>query len=271
MKLVLSIFLATVFLSTFGCATNNTRDSRVILATTTSVQDSGVLDALIKDFESRNPEFNVKPIAVGSGEALAMGERGDADLLLVHSPTDEKKFMDNGFGLNRTPLMYNHFIILGSKDDPAKIKGSAAEKAFKNIGESRSVFVSRSDGSGTHNKELQLWKQVSIDPARNGRYIQTGQGMAETIRIADQKQGYTLSDTGTFLALKDTISLVPLSKEDEALRNEYSVIEVNPELQAKVNKEGARALSSYLRTKGRQIIRSYGKDRFDKSLFSVLE
>lgn len=269
MKLVLSIFLTTVFLSTFGCATNNPRDSRIILATTTSVQDSGVLDALIKDFESRNPEFNVKPIAVGSGEALAMGERGDADLLLVHSPTDEKKFMDNGFGLNRIPLMYNHFIILGPKDDPAKIKGSAAEKAFKNIDKSRSVFVSRSDGSGTHNKELHLWKQVLIDPARNGRYIQTGQGMAETIRIADQKQGYTLSDTGTFLALEDTISLVALSNKDQTLLNEYSVIEVNPAQHITVNKEGATAVSKYLKTDGKRIIRSYGADKFGKALFSV--
>lgn len=265
------IMMFLLLLAPFGCRNTAQNNFVIIIATTTSVQDSGILNEIIKDFERINPKYTVKPVAVGSGEALEMGKRGDADLLLVHSPEDERTFVQKGYGTNRMPLMYNFFVILGPPDDPARTKGKQASAAFENIYENGSVFVSRSDGSGTHKKELRLWQQLSINPAKNSRYIQTGQGMAETIRITDQKQGYTLSDTGTFQALKDRLTLMALSKEDQALRNEYSIIEVNPARHKKINKEGARVLSNYLRTKGMQIIRSFGKDEFGKAIFTTLE
>lgn len=268
-KLYLLILLTVVLLLSSGCINEKKGGSQLILATTTSVQDSGVLDVLIEDFQRLNPKFNIKPVAVGSGEAIAMGQRGDSDILLVHSPEDEKQFINKELGINRLTIMYNYFVILGPSNDPAKLKGKTAADSFKAIHKDQSAFVSRSDQSGTHKKELKLWSELSLDPKKNPKYIQTGQGMAETIRIADQKQGYTLSDTGTFLALKNTISLVVLSKNDKALLNEYSVIEVNPVRHKNINKEGAVAFSKYMQTTGKQIIKSFGHNEFGETLFSV--
>lgn len=267
----LPILLTIVLLSSFGCANTKQNNRQIILATTTSIQDSGILEVLTNDFERLYPEYNVKPIAVGSGEALEMGKRGDADVLLVHSPEDEKAFMKAGFGARRTALMHNYFVLIGPPNDPAKTKKQTPAAAFANIHNSKSVFVSRSDGSGTHKKELDIWGGLSIYPMPSDRYIQTGQGMAETVRIADQKQGYTLCDNGTFLALQDTISLAVVSKPDKALENEYSIIEVSSAKHRNVNKDGARAFSKYLKAAGTQIIGSFGKDKFGQSLFSIRE
>ena len=172
----------------------------IILATTTSTQDSGLLDALLPLFEAGSG-YQVKTISVGSGQAIAMGRRGDADVLLVHSPADERKLMDDGYGRNRRLVMHNDFVVLGPPEDPARIKGtSTAREALARVAEQRSPFYSRGDGSGTHAKEKGLWKAAGIDPSGQSWYRETGLGMGETLNVAAEKGGYTLSDRGTFLA-----------------------------------------------------------------------
>ena len=238
----------------------------IILATTTSTQDSGLLDVLIPIFEKKSP-YQVKTIAVGTGEALTLGKRGEVDVLLVHSPKDEIEFVDAGFGINRRPVMHNDFIIIGPKDDPAKIKGEGLYMALKSIIVSKSTFVSRGDNSGTDKKEKRLWEKAGAKPA-NAVYIETGQGMGETLRIADQKMAYTLTDRGTYLALKETLDLVILVEGDKELFNPYSVIEVNPAKFPKVHSSGARAFSDFIVSpEVQEIIRNFGKEKFGQSLF----
>ena len=171
----------------------------MLLATTTSTQDSGLLDALLPRFQ-KTSGCSVKTVAVGSGEAIALGEKGDADALLVHSPEDEKEFMAAGHGSSRKAVMHNDFVLVGPGDDPAQVsKAAGATEALTRIAEEQAAFASRGDDSGTHTKELSLWEAAVIEPAGSW-YLETGQGMGETLTIADQKQAYTLSDRGTFLA-----------------------------------------------------------------------
>lgn len=239
----------------------------LILATTTSTRDSGLLDVLLPLFQEKTG-YNVKMVAVGSGQALKMGEEGNADVLLVHSPAAEKTLMDNGFGKERLLVMHNDFIIAGPKDDPAKIKGSAtAVEAFKKIAEAKATFVSRADDSGTHKMELSLWKSAGIEPAGDW-YLQSGQGMGETLRITTEKAGYTLSDRATYLAQSSTLQLEVLVEGDKALLNIYHVITVNPDKWPKVNDAGAKAFADFLVSPEIQkVIEAFGKDKYGQSLF----
>ena len=203
-------------------------NKNVILATTTSTQDSGLLDLLIPLFEKETGYF-VKTIAVGSGQAMAMGEKGEADVLLVHSPEAEKKFMEKGAGSSRRLVMHNDFIIVGPATDPARVKGAkTSAEAFKKISQAGALFLSRGDNSGTHAKEKGLWKAAGINPDGQKWYQQTGLGMGQTLNVAAEKKGYTLADRGTYLALKKTLGLEILVEGDAKLLNVYHVIEVNP-------------------------------------------
>ncbi len=199
--------------------------SEAILATTTSTQDSGLLDELLPDFEEESG-CTVKTVAVGSGEALELGERGDADVLLVHSPGAEEEFMDGGHGVSREPVMHNDFVIVGPAADPAHLEGAVdATEALTRIAETQSPFASRGDDSGTHSKELSLWEEAGIDAAGEW-YFETGQGMAQTLTIADQKSAYTLADRGTFLATANLDSTITFEGSGD-LRNLYHVIVVD--------------------------------------------
>lgn len=241
----------------------------IILATTTSTHDSGLLDLLIPIFEKKTGYF-VKTIAVGSGQAMIMGYRGEADVLLVHSPSAEKKFMSEGYGINRRIVMHNDFVIVGPPEDPAKIRGiRLANEAFKKIALTKTLFLSRSDKSGTHVKEMDIWKAIGINPEGEKWYHQTGLGMGQTLNVAAEKKGYTLSDRGTYLALKKNLGLDILAEGDPILLNIYHVIEVNPLKWPKVNAVGAKTFADFLVSKETQdIIKTFGVDKFGSPLFS---
>ena len=245
--------------------TTSVAQSDLILATTTSTKDSGLLDVLVPAFSKDYPQYNVKIVAVGSGEALKMGETGDADVLLVHSPAAEQTFMDNGFGDVRKAVMYNDFIIVGPEKDPAKIKGlTSAADALKKIAAAKATFFTRNDNSGTYTKEVSLWKAAGITPSGSW-YQSTGQGMGETLTIADQKSGYTLSDRATYLSKKSSLAVVILVEGDKALFNQYHVITVK---KAK-NAQGATDFANWIisATVQADIIASYGVDKFGQQLF----
>jgi tungstate transport system substrate-binding protein len=240
--------------------------SDVILASTTSTQDSGLFDVLIPAFEKAAPQFKVKVIAVGSGEAMKLGEKKDADVLLVHSPAAEKTFVEAGFGANRKSVMYNDFVILGPVADPATIKGAAAATdAFKKIADAKAIFVSRGDDSGTHNKEKSIWTSATIDPKGQSWYLSIGQGMSETLRVASEKQGYTIADRATWLTSKDKLANLALLVEgDKKLFNPYSVIEV---VGAR-DPGGAKAFSDWVTgPEGQKVIGEFGKQKFGQQIF----
>jgi tungstate transport system substrate-binding protein len=239
----------------------------IILATTTSTQDSGLLDVLIPAFQEATG-YTVKTVAVGSGQAMEMGAKGDADVLLVHSPAAEKEFMAAGNGVDRELVMHNTFLIVGPKDDPAGISGmTSASDALKKIVESGATFVSRGDGSGTEKKELGYWDRLGVKPSGDA-YLQTGQGMAATLRIASEKGAYTLTDSATWGAINDQLDLEVDVQGDPSLLNIYHVIDVNPAKWPKVNADGAKALAAYiLGPKGQGIIGSFGLDASGHPLF----
>jgi tungstate transport system substrate-binding protein len=240
----------------------------VILSTTTSTQDSGLLDVLIPIFE-KNTGYFVKTIAVGSGQAMAMGQKGEADVLLVHSPAAEKKFVAEGYGINRRLIMHNDFIIVGLPADPAKIKGTkSASETFKKMAASNALFLSRGDNSGTHAKEKAIWKAAGIDPEKEKWYQQTGLGMGQTLNVAAEKKGYTLADRGTYLALKKNLGLDILVEGDAILLNIYHVIEVNPAKWPKVNAAGGKAFADFMVSRETQaIIKTFGVEKFGSPLF----
>ena len=263
--IVFMIFIAGLFVFD---ADAQTVQKNIILATTTSTQDSGLLDALLPLFEKKTGYF-VKTIAVGSGQAMAMGRKGEADVLLVHSPEDEKTFMAEGYGIDRRLVMHNDFIIVGPPSDPAKIKGiKSVVEAFKKIAQSKSLFISRSDNSGTHAKEKAIWKAANIKPGGEKWYHETGLGMGQTLNVASEKKAYTLTDRGTYLALKKRIDLDVLAEDDAILLNIYHVIEVNQARFQKVNAAGARAFVNFMVSKEAQaLIKTFGIDKFGSPLF----
>jgi len=240
----------------------------IILATTTSTQDSGLLDVLIPVFEKQTGYF-VKTIAVGSGQAMAMGQKGEADVLLVHSPAAEKKFVAEGFGINRRLIMHNDYIIVGPPEDPAKIRGmKSSQESFRKIASAKTLFVSRGDNSGTHSKEREIWKAGGISAEGEKWYQQTGLGMGQTLNVAAEKKGYTLADRGTYLALKKNLNLDILVEGDAILLNIYHVIEVNPAKWPKVNTAGAKAFADFMVSNETQgIIKTFGVDKFGSPLF----
>ena len=240
----------------------------LILATTTSTQDSGLLDVLIPVFEKKTGYF-VKTIAVGSGQAMAMGQKGEADVLLVHSPDAEKKFMAEGSGVNRLIVMHNDFIVVGPPADPGAIKGSKSTvEAFKKIAAAGSLFLSRGDNSGTHAKEQGIWKAAGINPERQKWYQQTGLGMGQTLNVAAEKKGYILADRGTWLSLQQKLGLPILKEGDPILLNVYHVIQVNPAKWPKVNADGAKVFSDFMVSAETQgIIKTFGVEKYGGALF----
>ncbi|MDR2019092.1 MAG: substrate-binding domain-containing protein [Syntrophobacterales bacterium] len=261
------LFAVCVLAVVFGPYAHSA-DKNVILATTTSTQDSGLLDVIIPAFEKKTGYF-VKTIAVGSGQAMAMGQKGEADVLLVHSPEAEKKFVADGYGINRRLVMHNDFIIVGPVDDPAKIRGvKSSAEAMKKIAATKSLFLSRGDNSGTHAKEQSLWKAASVNFEEEKWYQQTGLGMGQTLNVASEKLGYSLADRGTFLALKKILSLDILVQGDLGLLNIYHVIEINPAKFSKVNAPGGKAFADFMVSNEAQgMIKSFGIEKFGSPLF----
>jgi len=239
----------------------------IILATTTSTQDSGLLDALIPDFEKATG-YKVKTIAVGTGKALAMGEQGEADVLLTHAPASEQKLVDNKSVSTYELVMHNDFVVVGPKNDPAKIKGmKSPSEAFKAIADSESLFVSRGDDSGTNKKELAIWKNAGIEPSGKW-YQESGSGMGQTLNIASEKDGYSLTDRATFLALQKNLAVEIVVEGEESLLNIYHVMQVNPEKFPKVNADGAKAFSDFMiDPKTQDKIGKFGIDKFGQPLF----
>jgi len=242
----------------------------LILATTTSVNDSGLLDVLIPLFEAQTG-YKVQTVAVGSGAAIQMARDGNADVLFVHSPTDEKTLMTDGFGKERVLIAHNDYVIVGPEADPAAIKGLSPVDAFKAIAAAESPFVARADKSGTSSKELGIWKKAEFDPAttKPAWYIETGQGMGASLTIASEKDAYTLTDRGTFLANKANLQLTILVEGDPSLLNVYHIITVNPEKWPKVNYEGAMAFLNFMLSSSAQdVMAQFGVDKFGIPLFS---
>lgn len=238
----------------------------IILSTTTSTRDSGLLDALLPVFEQESG-YKVKVIAVGTGQALKMGEQGEADVLLVHAPEAEKKVLAGGAAVNRKLVTHNDFVVVGPKADPAGIAKQPVGSALRNIAQAKAAFVSRGDDSGTHKMELALWKKAGV-PTDEAWYRAAGAGMGQTLKIADERQGYTLTDRATWLALQKNMTLSVLVEGDPSLLNIYHVMEVNSEKFAKVNKAGAQAFSQFLLSpKGQQMIAEFGKDKYGQALF----
>jgi tungstate transport system substrate-binding protein len=240
----------------------------LILATTTSTQDSGLLDILIPDFQTRTG-YVVKTVAVGSGEAMKMGQECNADVLLVHSPSAEVEFMDNQYGSDRRLVMHNDFIIVGPASDPAGIKGAAtAGEAFTKLAGTQSQFISRADKSGTHTKELGIWKAANITPEGDW-YIESGQGMGATLTMSSEKEAYTLTDRATYLANEDNFQLEIMVEGEKALLNIYHVIVVNPANCTTVNNAGALAFADYVISPDAQsLVGSFGVEKFEAPLFT---
>lgn len=241
----------------------------LILATTTSTQDSGLLDVLIPMFEEQTG-YKVQTVAVGSGQAMEMGQQGNADVLLVHSPTAEKQFMTDGWGKDRALIMHNDFIIVGPAADPARVKGLGSSESFKAIAAAEAPFVARADKSGTSTKELGIWAKTDVDPvaAKPAWYIETGQGMGPSLTIASEKGAYTLTDRATYLANKDKLELVILVEGNKTLLNVYHVITVNAEKWPKVNYDGATAFMKFMLDPATQeTISQFGADKFGQPLF----
>jgi tungstate transport system substrate-binding protein len=240
--------------------------SEIVLATTTSTQDTGLLDSLLPMFQ-RETGISVKPIAVGTGAALEMARRGDADAVLVHAPEVERSYVQSGDLINGRRIMYNDFLIIGPASDPASVREKPLVEAMKAIAAGRS-FVSRGDGSGTETNELALWKAAGVAPASLERREETGQGMGATLLVAEQRQTYTLTDRATYLAFKDRLTLVPVIEGDTALRNVYSAYSVNPAKHPAVKRSEALRFVRYLTEPGvQEWIGRFGIEKWGEPLF----
>jgi tungstate transport system substrate-binding protein len=239
----------------------------VILSTTTSTQDSGLLDVLVPLFEKKTG-YSVKTISVGTGQALTLAAKGEADVCLVHAPDSEKKYVADGLLVNRRLVMHNDYLIVGPATDPAKIKGMAsAVEAMQRVAEAKGTFVSRGDNSGTHQLEKKLWQEAKVKP-EGAWYLEAGQGMGATLGIGSEKQGYVLTDRATFLALKKRVQLAPLVERDRILLNIYSVLEPNPAKFPRLNAAGGKAFADFMVSAEVQgIIRTFGVDKFGEPLF----
>lgn len=278
----LFITFTVIFLTLFvmsGCTKNDEKTeeksvqngSVLTLATTTSVNDSGLLEYLQPQFE-QDTGVTLKIIAQGTGQAIKTGEDGNADVLFIHDKKSEEKFVADGNGLSRIELMYNYFVLVGSEDDPAKISGSAksAEECFKRIMGSKSFFVSRGDDSGTHKKELGIWKKAGLTPSGNDWYVSAGKGMGEVLKMASEKKAYTLTDKATFLSMKDKLDLKILLMDAKDLFNQYTIIKVNPDKHKHVNKKNSDKFVEWMTSeKVLVMINNFGKVKYGESLFYV--
>lgn len=238
----------------------------VILASTTSTQDSGLFDLLLPAFEKDNPTFKMKVVAVGSGAALTLGEKKDADVLLVHSPSAETSFVAAGFGTDRRPVMYNDFVLVGPASDPAKVKGlTSAAEAFSKIASTNSTFVSRGDNSGTYTKEVSIWTSATVETTSASWYVSTGQGMGAVLGIANEKRGYTLADRATWLTNADkNPDLTVLVEGDKKLFNPYHVILIP----GARNIAGGKAFADWITSPaGQKVIGEYGVVKYGQQIF----
>lgn len=277
-----SVLVAVLFalFSLVGCASTQSvpspqgassapspQNPQLILATTTSTQDSGLLDVLVPMFEQQTG-YQVKTIAVGTGAALQMGARGEADVLLVHAPAAEQELIASGAAVNRQLVMHNDFVIVGPPNDPAGVKGTTtAAEALKKIAAAGAVFISRGDDSGTHKMELSLWQAAGVEPAGIW-YQESGSGMGQTLRIAAEKEAYSLTDRATYLAHQQTLGLGILLEGDAPLLNIYHVMQVNPAQFEKVNGDGAAAFVSFMISADvQQVIGQFGVDKYGQPLF----
>ena len=267
MKKLFSVLLVSAFLLS-SCKAAPAQKPDLLLVSTTSTQDSGLLDVLLPAFTVQTG-YSVQLIAVGSGQALKLGEQGNADVILLHSPAAEKEFIANGFGSDRRLVMHNDFVIVGPPSDPAALHSQPTlDSVFKKIFSSASTFVSRGDESGTHVKELALWKQAGLDPYGQPWYLETGQGQGATLSVASEKGGYALTDRATFLAYQANVELSILFEGDASLLNVYHVITINPEKFPNMNLEGARAFADFITSPaGQQIIAEFGVEKYGQPLF----
>lgn len=264
-RLSIVVGLLTVVLGLGGGA--GAQSNIVILSTTTSTQDSGLLDVLVPLFEKQTG-LSVKTISVGTGQALALAARGEADVSLVHAPSLEKQYVADGKMHNRRLVMYNDFVLIGPEADPAKVKGAkSAVAALRKIAAAGTRFVSRGDKSGTHTLELNLWKQAGVTPGAPW-YIESGQGMGATLGIADDRQAYTLTDRATLLAFSKRVKLVAMVEGDRPLLNIYSVMEINPANGPRVNAKGGKAFADFMLAPETQaVIKTFGVDKYGQPLF----
>jgi tungstate transport system substrate-binding protein len=257
----------TLLLAAAPAAAETPTSRTVILSTTTSTQDSGLLDVLVPMFEKATG-YSVKTISVGTGQALALAARGEADVTLAHAPALEKKYVEEGKMLNRRLVMYNDFVLIGPADDPARIKGlPQAVEALRRVAAAEARFVSRGDKSGTHMLELALWTQAGLEP-KAPWYIESGQGMGQTLGIANDRRAYTLTDRGTYLAFQKRIDLPILVEKDRPLLNVYSVMEVNPANGPRVNAVAGTAFADFMVSPAVQaMIQTFGVDKYGQPLF----
>jgi tungstate transport system substrate-binding protein len=253
--------LAVALLVAAAC---ESQPEEIILASTTSTEDSGLFDELIPAFETAHPEYRVRVVAVGTGQALELGRRGDADVLLVHAAYEELKFMEAGHGRERLDVMVNDFLLVGPEPNPAGIQSvDRPEQALRSIAQTASPFVSRGDDSGTHKKELALWGLARIGPA-GAWYMEVGQGMADALRIASERDAYTLVDRATWLSMADAVDLVPIFEGAQEFYNPYAVITVANA----ANPDGADAFAEWLtEAEAQALISEFGVERFGRPLF----
>ncbi|KMV30892.1 tungsten ABC transporter substrate-binding protein [Photobacterium swingsii] len=250
---------------TTAAAVHAADEMKIRLATTTSTYHSGLLDYLLPEFK-KDTGYTVEVLAAGTGKSLRMGQNGDVDLVMTHAPKAEAKFVDEGYGVLPRKLMHNDFVVVGPNNDPAKIEGMTdVTKALKNIVSYKATFVSRGDDSGTHKKELNLWKQTQIEPNFGG-YKAVGQGMGPTLNMASELQAYTMTDRGTWLAYQNKLDLSIMVQGDKRLFNPYQVILVNPSRYPDINYQGAKAFSDWLvNPKAQAMINNY--QRHGEQLF----
>lgn len=263
---VLAFVLASLL--TIRPAVAQPANPELILATTTSTQDSGLLDVLVPEFQ-RQSGYTVKTISVGTGQSLALGARGEADVVLVHAPDSEKKWMEEGHGIDRRLVMYNDFVVVGPPSDPAGVAGSTnAVEVMQKIAANGAIFVSRGDNSGTHQLELKLWQNIGFDPKGQSWYQEAGQGMGAVLTIANEKEAYTLTDRGTYLARQGTVDLTILAEGYPSFLNVYHVMVVNPEKGPHINVGGAQAFADFLVAPETQaMIGQFGVEKFGQPLF----
>lgn len=266
-KIIMTCLIIAAFATLFvGCGQTNEindgveqidEDPTILrLATTTSTKDSGLLDYILPTFEEEN-NIEVEVLAQGTGQAIETASMGDADVILVHAKSSEEEFVAEGYGVERFDVMYNDFVIVGPKDDPAEIMGMTVDEAFTTLSSGTGIFLSRGDDSGTNKKEIALWSDASIEPEGDW-YMSVGKGMGDTLTMANEVIGYTLTDRATYLFMKDNLDLEIMVEGDEKLLNPYGVIAVNPEMYPEVNNEGAQKFIDFLLSdEGQGMIKEY--------------